>query len=297
VGEAGAGRAPTARALDIERRVANNESMSEPAANEQLWRELLTGEGSAIQRYRRRHKHIPGKPRCKACLMPLSGPVSRVVRLFTDFGPSTMNPRFCNQCEVFVRTHPGGAEIELTLLFADIRGSTRIAEQMPAAEFRTLLNRFYDAANRVLIDSDALVDKLVGDEVIGLYLPVIGADHPRKAALAARDLLLATGHGDPEGPWVPVGAGVHTGNAFVGGVGSEATVTDFTAIGDAVNVAARLASIAAAGEVLISESAFGFVSVDFGDLGTRQLEVKGRDAPVDVRVLQVAPARVEIGAA
>src|SRR5687768_8335253 len=271
--------------------------MPEPAENEQLWRELLTGEGSAIQRYRRRRRHIPGKPRCKTCLIPLSGPISRVLSLFTDLGPSTMNPRYCNQCEVFVRTHPGGAEIELTLLFADIRGSTRIAEQMPSGEFRRLLNRFYDAANRVLIDSDALVDKLVGDEVIGLYLPVIGVDHPRKAALAARDLLLATGHGDPEGPWVPVGAGVHTGNAFVGGVGSEATVMDFTAIGDAVNIAARLASVAAAGEVLISESSYPFVRDDLGELDLRQLVVKGRDAPVDVRVLQVTPARVEMTAA
>src|SRR5215210_5681232 len=249
--------------------------MSDAAANEQIWRELLTAEGAQFERGRRRNRRVPGRPRCKSCLIPLSGPVSRVLRLFNDLGPSAMNPNYCNKCETFVRTHPGGAEIELTLLFADIRGSTSLAEGMSPAAFRELLNRFYEAANRILIDSDALVDKLVGDEVIGLYLPAIGPDHPKKAALAARDLLRATGHEDADGPWVPVGAGVHTGTAYVGAVGTEATVTDFTALGDAVNVTARLASVAAAGEVLISESSYAAARDELGELEVRQLEVKG----------------------
>ena len=238
--------------------------MSDPAANEQIWRELL---------------------------IPLSGPIARVLRLINDLAPSAMNPNYCNKCETFLRTHPGGAEIELTLLFADIRGSTGLAERMTPSEFRELLNRFYDSANRILIDSDGLVDKLVGDEVIGLYLPGIGADHPKKAALAARELLVATGHADPDGPWVSVGVGVHTGTAYVGAVGSQAMVTDFTAIGDAVNVTARLASVAPAGEVLISESSYAAARDELGELEVRQLDVKGRDAPVDVRVLHVSPAR------
>ena len=266
--------------------------MGDLAANEQIWRELLTGTGSKFERGRRLNRRVPGTPRCKSCLIPLSGPISRVLRLINDLAPSAMNPNYCNKCETFLRTHPGGAEIELTLLFADIRGSTGLAERMTPTEFRELLNRFYDSANRILIDSDALVDKLVGDEVIGLYLPGIGPDHPKKAALAARDLLLATGHGDPGGPWVPVGVGIHTGTAYVGAVGSQATVTDFTAIGDAVNVTARLASVAPAGEVLISASSYVAARDELGELEVRQLEVKGRDAPVDVRVLQVTPDRL-----
>ncbi len=79
-------------------------------------------------------------------------------------------PELLHLCETFIRTHPGGAEIELTLLFADVRGSTGLAERMGAMPFTKLLNRFYHSANRVVIDSDGLVDKLVGDEVIGLYL-------------------------------------------------------------------------------------------------------------------------------
>jgi adenylate cyclase len=199
---------------------------------------------------------------------------------------STMSPNYCDMCETFARTHPGGAEIELTLLFADVRGSTTLAEQMRASEFGRLMNRFYGAANRVLIDSDALIDKLVGDEVIGLYLPFL-ENGAASAIQAARDLLAATGHGDPDGPWVDVGAGVHTGTAYVGAVGSDETVTDLTALGDTVNVTARLSSLARGGEILISDDAFAVAGLDLGPLERRELELKGRGAPLGVRVLRI----------
>ncbi len=99
-------------------------------ANTELWREVLTGEGSKMLRLRRRNRRFPGAPRCKSCLLPLEGPVARVIGLFSSYGRSEMNPNFCNQCEVFVRKHPGGAEIELSLRFADVRGSTALAEGM-----------------------------------------------------------------------------------------------------------------------------------------------------------------------
>jgi adenylate cyclase len=258
------------------------------ASNEEFWRALLTGEDPWFTKHRRRYKRIPGQPRCKTCLFPLGGPAARVLSLVLGTGPSRKNPRFCNLCERFAERHRGGVEIELSFLFADVRGSTTIAEGMETGEFSRLMNRFYDASNRVLIDSDALIDKLVGDEVIGLYLPVIGPEHPRKAILAARDLLLATGHGEAKAPWLPVGAGVHTGMAYVGAVGSPDTVTDFTALGDAVNVAARLSAAAAAGEVLISEAAYAASGLDLGELERRRLELKGRAVPVGVRVLRVA---------
>jgi adenylate cyclase len=86
-----------------------------------------------------------------------------------------------------------------------------------------------------------------------------------------------------------VGAGVHTGTAYVGAVGSQ-EVADFTALGDAVNVTARLSSAAAAGEILISEEAYAASGLDLGELETRRLELKGRGVPVDVRVLRVDAA-------
>jgi adenylate cyclase len=204
-----------------------------------------------------------------------------MVRLVLKRRPSGKNPNYCDVCETFVRTHPGGAEVEISMLFADVRGSTTLAEQMRPTEFSRLMNRFFDRANRVVIDSDGVVDKLVGDEVVALYVPAVGADHARKAVEAAGNLLRATAD------LLPVGAGVHTGVAYVGAVGSDSTVSDFTALGDAVNITSRLASLARAGEALISEAACSASGSDLTDLERRELSVKGRDAPLAVRVHRI----------
>jgi adenylate cyclase len=182
--------------------------------------------------------------------------------------------------------HPGGAEIELTLLFADVRGSTSLAESLGTAAFTQLIGRFYDTLSHVLISAEALIDRLIGDEVIALFIPLmVGPEHAGRAVDAARRILLETGHGSREGPWVPVGAGVHTGTAFVGSVGS-AGVTDFTALGDDVNVTARLAAAAGAGEILVSSATARAAGLPPVGLETRRLELKGRHEPMDVYVLQ-----------
>ena len=140
-----------------------------------------------------------------------------------------------------------------------------------------------------MVKTDAIIDKLVGDEVIGLYLPGwAGSEHAGLAVRAAQGLLRATGHGDPDGPWLPVGVGVHTGIAYVGTVrGTEGTVADFTALGDAVNTTARICSKAGPGEVLISETAYAAAGLNLGDLEQRQLELKGKSEQLNVRVLRI----------
>lgn len=189
----------------------------------------------------------------------------------------------------FAKRYPGGTELEISMLFVDVRGSTSLAEGMSAGSFGQLMNRFYKAATDVLIRTDAVIDKLVGDEVIGLYLPLFtGPNHARPAVLAAQELLLATGHAEEQGPWLPIGIGVHTGVAFVGTVGgAEDTVTDITALGDNVNVTARLASVAAPGEALISEVAYAAGGLDLGEMESRQLALKGKSEPIPARVLKV----------
>ncbi len=178
------------------------------------------------------------------------------------------------------------------MLFADVRGSTALAERMSAADFSRLMNRFYAAATDVLIKTDALIDKLIGDEVVAFYLPLLtGPRHARPAVQAAQDLLRATGHGRSGGPWLPVGVGVHTGVAYFGGVGGvDGSVSDWTALGDNVNIAARLASEAGPGEALISDAAYAAAGLDLGQLEQRQLELKGKSEPVSVRVVRAAPS-------
>ena len=93
------------------------------------------------------------------------------------------------------------------------------------------MNRFFEAASGVLIGRDAMVDKFVGDEVIGIFLPVMtGPTHARHAVDAGRDLLAATGS-DTDQPWLPIGIGVNTGVSYVGTVG-EGDNVDITAMGD-----------------------------------------------------------------
>ena len=131
------------------------------------------------------------------------------------------------------------------MLFADVRGSTSLAEHMSAQDFSNVIARFYGTAAKVVDEWNGLVDKFVGDEVVALFIPgFAGEDHAARAVNAARDLMRATGN-DGDDPWVAVGAGVHTGIPYVGRVG-EGDACDFTAVGDAVNTTARLAMNAGA---------------------------------------------------
>jgi adenylate cyclase len=173
------------------------------------------------------------------------------------------------------------------MLFVDVRGSTTIAEKMDTLEFSRLMNRFYESAINVLVLADAFIDKLVGDEVTALFIPgYAGKDHARKAVEAGLALLRVTGHGDVGGPWVPVGVGIHTGTAWVGSiVGAKGDAADFTALGDNVNIAARLASKAGQGEVLASEATMNAARIETDELEKRQLELKGKSELVSVRVL------------
>jgi adenylate cyclase len=267
--------------------------MSEPDPTiEALWRDMLTNPEAALYKKGRIFRHVPGDPRCRLCRIPLGGIAGPILKL-TGRRPARYNPHFCNACEVWSSAHPGGAVIDLTVLFADVRGSTGLAEKMGPDAFAQLLHRFYRVSNNIMADSDAFIDTPVGDEVRAFYLPVFTADHPAAALRTARELLLATGHGDVGGPWIPVGAGVHTGQAFVGTVGVEGTDDyDVTVLGDVANVTGRLASLARQGEILVSEDAYRSAGIDLGDPERRTIELRGRTAPLDARVIAVAPVPV-----
>ena len=241
---------------------------------EEQWRAILTAEDPSLRRFRSLFRYLPTDPRCNFCNAPFHGAGAPFMNLIGRT-PSAMNPSFCGLC---LETAPvGGAEIELTMLFADVRGSTGLAEKLGAAEFSGLIQRFFSASTRVLVRTNALIDRLIGDEVIALFLPgFIGDAHASTALDAAESILKATGHADPEGPWVPVGAGIHTGEAFVGKVGEQG-VTDITVLGDAANVTARLAGLAAKGEILLSESAYRAAGSPPQGFEARTLELKGRD--------------------
>ena len=211
------------------------------------------------------------------------------------FGPWERNAQLCKNCmRGLMKRGVGGAEVELSLLFADIRGSTALGERLHPAEFSAVLSAFYQLAAAAIVANEGLVDKFVGDEAIGLFIPGFsGADHAAKAIAAGRAILEVAGRAtaSPIGA-IPVGAGVHTGVAFVGSLGSSDQISDFTALGDPVNTTARLASLAGAGELLVSVATSERAGLDSRDLERRTVDVRGREAELEVYSLRPAATGV-----
>ena len=255
---------------------------------EQLWRGYLTtGDFPKERRQRMFFRLLPGTPRCKNCYAPFKGSGSLIVKLMYGKRPSNLNPQLCNVCEEFARRFQGGAEIELSLLFADVRNSTAMTERMSPTEFSKLINRFYTTATQVMVNSDALIDKIIGDQAAGMYVPgFAGQEHTARAITAAKEILRSTGHTNPNGPWISLGVGIHTGIAFVGAVGTQDGTTDITVLGDVANTAARLASKAGVGEILISEPAIHEAKIPEIGLEKRLLDLKGKTEKIPVYVLK-----------
>jgi len=172
------------------------------------------------------------------------------------------------------------------VLFVDVRGFTSLAERLPPAEVAQRLNRFYALVSKAIFHYDGTLDKLVGDQVMAFFgAPLYAKDHPARAVQVAVRILegvkdLAQGGG------LKVGAGIATGEAFVGNVG-EGVVTDYTVLGDTVNVAARLQGAAAAGQILVTEETYLQVAAKFPDVPGREIELKGKSEPVRVRTIVV----------
>jgi adenylate cyclase len=268
------------------------------ATPEEEWAAFLSGTHPHLQ-HRSPFRFIPSNPRCKLCSAPFRAPGALVLRRY-GYSPWEKNPRICGRCFKSIEgnakmcprasedSEVTGAEVELSMLFADVRGSSNLARQMPTLDFTRLMNRFYRVSKDVLVEADAIIEKFVGDAVVGLFLPLMtGPEHTKRAIEAAEELLRATGHGSGDGPWVPLGAGVHAGTAFVGMVGTKGS-SDFTALGDPVNIAAHLAAQAAIGEVLVTREAAEAADLSDGGLERRHLSLKGY--PVDAVVIEMQPS-------
>ena len=249
------------------------------------WEDILE-RGDNFRHLRWLFRWLPHDPRCELCLAPFAGIGGTMVRTFKGIKPSTLNPHYCNDCELVSKDHPGGAEADVALLFADIRGSTALAETMEPADYSAIISRYFSEASHVLIHAGALIDNLAGDGVNAIFARGFAGDHyVRRAIDAARRLLEIRGHGPGEEPWIPVGVGVHWGRAFVGGVGKAGRLVTITALGDSVNVAARLASVAGKGEAVISEAACHQAGLDCHDYPSKDLKLKGRAEPVTAYVI------------
>jgi adenylate cyclase len=220
------------------------------------------------------------------CGAPFAGLGSRLVRPL-GYRASRKNPTLCATC--IELAPPGGITTEVGVMFADLRGFTTRSESITPQEASALLRRLYAVAEDLLFP-EALIDKLIGDEVMALYLPIFVAgsswspDDADRRTVAnvmlnhARRLLEGLGYGSPDGPALDLGIGLDYGEAFVGNIGGKTAVSDFTAIGDVVNTAARLQSFAGSGEVLLAERLARFLEEPAGPV--ERLSVKGKQEPV-----------------
>ncbi|HKI54578.1 MAG TPA: adenylate/guanylate cyclase domain-containing protein, partial [Anaerolineales bacterium] len=159
---------------------------------------------------------------------------------------------------------------------------TALSEKMTPSEFQKLINRFYVGATNIIADEYGLVEKLAGDAVAAFWgAGFAGKNYVARTVRAAQKIQQAMGEQN-----IPVGIGVHAGVAYFGAMGSEGGLVDISAIGDEVNTAARIASKAAAGEILVSEVALEQAQLDASEMESRKLELKGISEPVTVHVMR-----------
>jgi adenylate cyclase len=219
--------------------------MKATRGSEEWWIQYLT-EGHQLEGMARwLFPRLPGGERCKVCSVPFQG----FGRFFKHFGwaPSSKNPRMCGFCSD--RLPPGGANVELAVLVVDVRGYTSMSEQMSGLEVAEKMNKFFHDSTEILMTNDALIDKYLGDAVQALFLPgIAGKSFVESAVRAAKSISEHFAAKE-----LPVGVTIHTGEAFVGNVGS-AGIIDLTAMGDVVNTTHRLQSLAGAAEIVISEA-------------------------------------------
>jgi adenylate cyclase len=258
-------------------------SNEQPFNTEELWREWFTTSAySAEKRVHRMLRYLPREPRCKFCNAPFQGIGSILVRAIYGKKQSSLNPRFCSVCEDFAARFPGGAEVAMSMLFADVRGSTALSEQMSPMDFSRLINRFYVESTKIITNEDGLVEKLAGDAVAAFWGAGFAGPHYVKRTMDAAQKMSNVMNGQG----IPVGIGVHAGVAFFGAMGAADGLINISAIGDEVNLAARIASKAAAGEIIASEKALNEAGTDASAFESRSLELKGISEPVRVRVLR-----------
>ncbi len=231
--------------------------------NEALWHTIFAEGHPLLIEKQFAFRQQGASPRCKMCLAPFANVPSG-----SDIpGPSNRNPRYCSQCDTFIRENPGGAKINLSMVFVDIRGSTRYSEELDLREYVRLVNHFYATTTQVFVETDGFMMDVVGDEVFALYPTGFSGvceasdTTEQRECLAAKKALQAVkqlaplGKGSPPNS-LPFGVSFHTASVYIGTVrGAEEGISDVRVWGPEVNRAARMCSKAPAGKAIISEAA------------------------------------------
>lgn len=248
---------------------------SSPDERSEYWTEFLGGNDSGLNSFQRTLRRLPSPPRCKLCMAPFNGPYAPFLRLL-GFRRWALNQQICKMCVRDLEKHSGGAEIPVSLVYVDIRGSTQLAEQTDPRSFTEGVRRYLAVVGNDVDAEHGIIDHMAGDGVMAMWIPAfVGQQHPLNAFTAAINIARDISAAVEEGNGFPAGAGVHTGVAYVGVVGEPGS-RDFTVLGDTANTVARLSSEAAAGEVVISQDVVDAIGIETSTLDHRLLELKGK---------------------
>lgn len=237
---------------------------------------------------------------CRGCWdqmrmpIPISGPFAIPFRIF-GITRSKMNPNICTICERSFRYVKKQRHISATasILFADIRGYTRMSERLGPVLLSDLVSIFHDHCAQAIWDHDGIVNKQMGDGLMAIFnFPIKSERHAAAAVAAARDIQrrcaeYLAAEKPQAGMALGVGVGVHTGQVEIGEFSTFRS--DFTAIGGTVNLTARLQAEAAAGEILVTEEVAAKIPESVAGAAKRRLSLKGIEQPVLVHVLTNGP--------
>jgi len=179
----------------------------------------------------------------------------------------------------------GGKKVDLTILFADIRGFTSYSEKQSPEKLVAVLNRYLAAAADAVLENEGTVDKFLGDAIMAWYnAPVPQSDHTLRAvktALSIRDAIAKLHAELPPEAHLDFGVGIHYGDAILGWIGTEKRL-EFTAISDSINTTKRIQENASKNQILISKVAYERVEQWVDAKPYAPLVVKGKSQPVDV---------------
>jgi len=256
------------------------EAYTKEDGNTELWHTIFAVGHPDLSAQQSFHAKLPRDPRCKLCKAPFAGLGGLYMR-FRGKAPSSRNKNYCNACDGFLDAFPGGAEVEMSVLFADIRNSTAFAETAGPKAASDRVNRFLDTATKAITDNDGFILAFYGDCIVAVWPPGFsGPDHARMALTAAREIA-AGARADGA---APVGVGVHKGEVYIGTVqAARGLFRDVSIFGVNVNVTARLAATAAAGEALASRELVEAAGVGGGEM--RSFDLKGISHPVEATAL------------
>ena len=221
--------------------------------------------------------------------IPIRGPLSIPLRMF-GIRKSQMNPNLCTICETnFTRVKKKKqVVIPATVMFADLRGYTKISQKVEGADVVGMLHSFYDECASAIWERDGIVNKFLGDAVLAIFnFPINQRDHARQAVLAGIEIqkrCIAKHELKSEGVPLGIGVGIHTGMASIGEVGTA--YKDFTIIGPVVNLASRIQGVANPGEVVVTESVYSCVQDLFPAAEMRMHQLKGIEDPIKGYILR-----------